>query len=121
VSNWEKRPLTSDQIQYASLDAHTLLAIFDILAIKMNNVSSLYTTGTYIMYCENVLGKVQSGMEVQDVQLNTRSYSGSDKNSDDVTQIWKKYIISTNANEDTNPNNNATTSNKSTPSRSKHS
>ncbi len=113
--------MTADQIQYASLDAHTLLAIFDILAIKMNNVSSLYTTGTYIMYCENVLGKVQSGIQVQDVQLNARSYSGSDKNSDDVTQIWKKYIISTNANEDTNPNNNnATTSNKST-SRSKHS
>ena len=36
VSNWDARPLSTSQIQYASLDAHCMLAILDRIATDMN-------------------------------------------------------------------------------------
>jgi ribonuclease D len=36
VSNWDMRPLSASQIQYASLDAHCMLAILDRISADMN-------------------------------------------------------------------------------------
>ena len=34
ISDWKKRPLTEDQLHYASLDAHCLIGILDALLLE---------------------------------------------------------------------------------------
>jgi hypothetical protein len=36
LSDWQARPLTKSQLHYASLDAHSLIGIFDALLLEKN-------------------------------------------------------------------------------------
>ncbi len=44
MTNWEKRPLTKEQLEYAALDAFILLKIHDLIQTKCSSLGFNYRT-----------------------------------------------------------------------------
>jgi hypothetical protein len=56
LSNWDQRPLTIDQMRYAALDAHSLLAIFDSIMTCLRSPDT--SSGALALYSDAVKSHV---------------------------------------------------------------
>ena len=47
LSDWDARPLSREQLQYASLDAHATLALLDAMLLECGAQSGMNIVGNY--------------------------------------------------------------------------
>jgi ribonuclease D len=88
VSNWDARPLTARQIQYASLDAHSMLAILDRISADMNCPECW--TGAAAEY--SVGEGLRSGHQVDEASSASASASADDTSGAAGAFDWRAYV-----------------------------
>lgn len=66
LSDWKRRPLTEAQLHYASLDAHCLIGILDVLLLEkgidcgLQVATSQYKVSEWIAENSEIIQKLQS-------------------------------------------------------------
>lgn len=68
LSDWDFRPLSIDQLVYASLDAHCLLSILDILFKKCNE--NWEGSGISDVYLSEISNIVECNLSTKSISLN---------------------------------------------------